>query len=185
MIPQPNEIYKHFKGNLYKIITIATHSETREKMVVYQALYGDYGVYVRPLSMFSSKVDHDKYPEVEQEYRFERVDEILGNISTSLVTESDIEDEKNMESVVEDVNGVAENAQLGAVDPLILEFLDAETYQEKSNILTALHHRINDEIINTLAAALDIVIDDGDLEIRYIQLKNCVATKGKFECNRI
>ena len=69
-----NRIYKHFKGNEYKVLCIATHTETNEIMVVYQALYGNGLYYVRPMSMFNSEVDKVKYPNVTQKYRFELVD---------------------------------------------------------------------------------------------------------------
>lgn len=70
-------IYKHFKGDYYIVEDIAIHSETKEKYVVYRALYGDNTLYIRPYEMFLSKVDKQKYPDVKQEYRFE-----LQNIET-------------------------------------------------------------------------------------------------------
>jgi len=69
-MPRKGEIYKHFKGNIYEVLAIAKHTETSELMVVYQEVEGN-AVYVRPLVMFAGKVDKEKYPEVEQVYRFE------------------------------------------------------------------------------------------------------------------
>ena len=67
-------IYKHFKGDYYLVEDVVYHSETKEKMVLYKALYGQGLRYVRPYEMFLSKVDKVKYPNVNQEYRFQLQD---------------------------------------------------------------------------------------------------------------
>ncbi len=66
-----NGVYKHFKGDLYIVLDIAKNTETKEDCVVYRALYGENILWVRPLDMFLSEVDHEKYPDVKQKYRFE------------------------------------------------------------------------------------------------------------------
>ena len=79
---QLKKVYRHFNGNLYLAEDIATHSETGEKFVVYRALYGSQDLYIRPYDMFISEVDHEKYPNVKQKYRFE-----LANIESVVKNE--------------------------------------------------------------------------------------------------
>ena len=71
---QPKRVYRHFKGDCYLVEDVAHDSETGAPVVVYRKLYGDGGLWVRPLSMFLSKVDQEKYPDAQQEYRFELQD---------------------------------------------------------------------------------------------------------------
>lgn len=73
--PLQGEIYKHFKGNNYQVVCVAIHSESKEPMVVYKALYDEKQIYCRPLDMFISEVDKNKYPDVEQLHRFQLINE--------------------------------------------------------------------------------------------------------------
>ena len=53
--------YRHFKGREYRLLAVATHSESQEPMVVYQALYGDQGLWVRPAAMWNEQIDREGY----------------------------------------------------------------------------------------------------------------------------
>ena len=189
--PMPQQIYRHFKGNLYRIVTLARHSETGEELVIYQALYGDYQVYARPLAMFMEKVDRTKYPDAGQEYRFELQQELIQMPSAQEFhrepepqqePKQELKQEPEQETVGIPIEKEQEELN---IDPLVLEFLDADSYEERLNILAALHHRITDEMINTMAISVDLEIEEGDTEQRYEELKNCLLTFEKFECNRL
>lgn len=210
-IPKPHEIYKHFKGNLYQIVTIAQHSETGEQLVIYQAMYGEFKIYARPLAMFTSEVDKVKYPEVQQRFRFElqgadadrqirETDEVNGEQTTTqavpTATAQDAAIWTAQAAAVQDAATVAAQAtaqpasvetqpEEPELDSLVLEFLNADSYEQKLNILAGLHHRITDEMITTMAIACDIEVNDGETEERYEELKNCLLTMEKFECNRL
>lgn len=157
--PKPGELYRHFKNKLYQIVTVATHSETGEKLVIYQALYDDFGIYARPLDMFVSEVDHEKYPDVKQKYRFEKI---------------------TLKDKPEDMPGPdADEGQ--APDPRLLEFLDADTFEEKYNILVSMRDTITDRLIDDIAVVMDVVVPEGPLQKRYDDLKNTIKTRQYYE----
>lgn len=188
-IPRPQQIYRHFKGNLYQIVSLAEHTETGEQLVIYQAMYGDFKIYARPLSMFVEKVDREKYPDATQEYRFEPV-EMTGEKQDEgrKETESTLGEAKStrMESSSSPAESEQrENEEIPNIDPLVLQFLDAGTYEERLDILASLHHRITDDMINTMAMAVDIEVKEGDIEERYAELRKCLLLYDKFECTRL
>ena len=171
----PGDIYKHFKNKLYQIIGVAEHSETKEKVVVYQALYGDFGMYVRPYDMFMSEVDRVKYPDVTQKYRFEKVER---NVSEQVIEPvKEAVAEKNEENTV-----VNENE---GVNPYLLEFFDIKTCADKIDYLVSIKNKIDDRLISDIAASLDITIEEGDLSMRYATLLSCLRTRARFECGRL
>lgn len=192
--PIPQEIYRHFKGNLYQIRCLARHSETGEMMVVYQAMYGSFEIYVRPLSMFMEEVDSVKYPDVRQKYRFALLDgqdSVQESESIELMKAEPTDraqDQQNLQKQMEpkiEVKSVDESEEELNIDPLVLAFLDADSYEQRLLILDSLHNRITDDMINTMAVSEDLEIKEGDLEDRYQELRNCLRTFEKFECNRL
>lgn len=177
-IPKAGEIYRHFKNRLYQIIGVAAHSETGEKLVIYQALYGSFGLYARPLDMFMSEVDHEKYPDANQKYRFELVDKekIASEEFASGQIPEKAEDETHIASETKDSSFSDSN------ESPLLRFLDADDYKEKSRILNEIDNKdLSDGLIDNMAASIDVVIPEGDLDLRLDQLKYAVNTKARYE----
>lgn len=185
-VPKNGEIYRHFKNKLYQVIGTAAHSETKEPLVIYQALYGDFGMYARPLAMFVSEVDHEKYPDVKQKYRFTRV-EMDADGTWHCVEEADHtvipEVQPDSQNVVEQPETVSRPDDLDGEqpDPKLMEYLDAETFDEKYNVLVSMRDCITDKLVDDIAVVMDVVIPEGNLMNRYDALKMALRTKQKYE----
>lgn len=192
--PKPGELYRHFKNKLYQIITVAQHSETGEKLVIYQALYGDFKTYARPLDMFVSEVDHQKYPDADQVYRFEKVVPEQ-KAESEQKEESEHKTESEQKAVTQQKDGCGNtdsysgsqaisqenNDNAEQVNPGLLEFLDAETFDEKYNVLVSMRDNIDDKLIDDIAVVMDVVIPEGKLMDRYDDLKNTIRTRQRYE----
>ncbi len=194
MRPKPNEIYRHFKGNLYKIMTIAKNSETMEEMVVYQALYGNYDIYVRPLDMFMSDVDMEKYPDAAQKKRFQLVSEAFGATGSGSASSTASGSADALASAT--ASGLARNDSTDTVQacesahpllkPEVEAFLDADSVEERRDILISIHSKATQEDITIMSSVMDIEIDSQlDYEERYRQLLHCLDTRSRFETLRL
>lgn len=195
----PGQVYRHFKGKNYQVICVAHHSETGESLVVYQALYGDFGICARPYDMFISEVDKVKYPDVKAKYRFELIGQV-GPLGMSTIEKETISDkpvimkektyeitEVVMDKEDEQKQKVVQREDLEephGVDKSLLEFLNAKTYSAKREILTSVKKGISDKLLNDIAVSLDFVLPEGDLTTKYEAIMSCLNAHARFEVNR-
>lgn len=316
-IPSSGELYRHFTDKLYQVVTVAIYEETGEQLVVYQAMFADFGVYAMPLSQFVGEVDHIRYPQAEQQYLFEKVErkEELGNRKADVQradaagtrqnaptrktdepamfwqalrepqrqsfamreksgqtageplqqdnaacektnrtipesapadhmsaaselssrglrevhhgvsgrtasgeemrprTQSPAESRRGLQHVPADAAGadsyyserrrrqIEEREQRRGMfrrpqkhesateelraNPCLLKFLEADTYEEKFQVLIEIQDDITDRLIDDIAVVLDVVIPEGPLNDRFRQLKSIIITRQKYEINRL
>lgn len=154
--------YRHFKGNLYKVLHIAINTENEEKMVIYQAMYDEELIFARPYESFVSRVDRFKYPNATQEYRFEPAGE---------------EGSSNKE----EFPGKEESG----LDPRVLEFLDAGSFSDKLMLLREMKNIVTDNMLNTMAYSVDLSLNGDTTEERYADLLNCISLRERYEGSRL
>lgn len=195
-IPAAGEFYRHFKGNLYQVMGVAKHSETGEAMVVYQALYDDFGWYVRPMDMFFSPVDKEKYPEAEQKYRFEKIEreallkqdkrrELSVHGDSSGAIRNVGMKELKVEDTVSQWNPQASSEE-SEVREEILRFLDAEGAEEKLKVLREIRNKMDENLLTTMELSLDLLPDEKETMERRIDLiERTLEQKLRFEGGRL
>ncbi len=153
--PKTGELYTHVKGGLYQIVTSAEHADTGETLVIYQALYPPFQTYARPEAQFTSQIDPGSYPKTEQRYLFQ------------------------LTAPTADGNGHV------PAEEKLMAFFDADSMEEKYQILLGMEDDVTDRMINNMAVVLDVVINEGPLEQRYEELKRCIRTFQKYENTRL
>lgn len=214
--PRPQEIYRHFKGNLYQILTIAKDAQTGEEMVVYQALYGDFSVWCRSLPEFMSRVDDNGSPETAGGYRFTHVEpSVRGDLAGAASKEAHepaasaagasresatvraSEMVAKDEGAVQDrpfsrppVSGVMsktieEEAAELHMDPAVVAFLDEDTAAGRLKVLEELRGRATNEMIDIMAMAAGLDIEEGEPWQRFNELRDCLRTIDRFETTRL
>ncbi|MBE5860125.1 MAG: DUF1653 domain-containing protein [Butyrivibrio sp.] len=208
--PAPQELYRHFKGGKYQIITVAKDADTGEDIVVYQALYGNFTVYCRSLKEFMSEVDHVKYPNADQKMRFERFevskaddaalakedapakDQVLSKSALEFDRKFSFENEgAAKEETASEGNAnymqrtIEEEAEEFGMNPLVVKFLDADSSSERLEILNQLRPIITNEMIDVMAMAIDTEVPGDDPDLRCVELKECLITKQRFEVTRL
>lgn len=175
--PRAGEFYRHFKNKLYQVVTIASHSETGEELVIYQALYGDYRVYARPLSMFVSEVDREKYPDAGQKYRFERV-EMSDRDSAAKEGAWGIQAEQRAEAELKE-------EPKEELHPLLLLFIEAEELEEKLGILMQMRGKIGQKELDVIYVVLDMPPASGDVEEQTKAVESCLLMRKRYDGARL
>lgn len=196
-IPKPGEFYRHFKNKMYQIVAVASHSETGEKLVIYQALYGDYGIYARPLDNFLSPVDREKYPQAEQEFRFEKTEPGCGN-------EAEPEQSTREKTLVQSRRncGLAGRGVVSAErdggwgfspiepvpdqpNPLLIEFLDAESTEEQLAVLRRMEGCVGKRELDSVCVYLDISTRYGSLEEQIEGIRRYLKLQMHYDASRL
>lgn len=191
-IPQPGTFYRHFKNKLYQVIAVATHSETGEKMVVYQALYGDYQVYVRPLEMFISPVDREKYPDVAQQYRFEQV--FPGQMTVSQQNEIPsagpnagfwkMGEGRNDQAATVGYDQEQQEETMG--HEWLERFLDADRLEDRLAVLKQMEGHVTQKELDCIFLSLDLQPETGKTKMEQIMdLRRHIQLLRRYDGRRL
>ncbi len=211
--PASGEFYRHFKGNLYQVRTLARDSDTKAWSVVYQEMHPPFQCWVRELQEFMEPVDGEKYPDCSQKYQFEKVEPEALDGSEELNSRGECGGEElnsrgecgGDETILsEERREISKEMFLKAIksgqperylrdamsndqvaEQGFLELLDAETFQEKRQIFMGMRNYLTPLLISNIAVALDIVLEDGNQEEQYESVLHCLEAFEHYEGGRL
>lgn len=196
--PVAGQIYKHFKGNLYKVLAVAVHTESEEKLVVYQSVENPDRVFARPLEMFMSDIDRFRYPLIRAKYRFTLVsepeEETNGEETKEEETKEetlnedtrgeDVKDEETEEQSDDDSAVYKDNGEL-VIDPYVEGVLDEKEFSKKIEFFEMLRGKCTEDMLTTIAISLDIQLQEGSIEDKYSQILRTLKMHEKYETSRL
>ena len=174
-MPVVGGFYRHFKNRLYQVLHLAVDANTEEPLVVYQALYGDFKVYVRPLKEFISEVDHEKYPDVKQKYRFEQVE-----MAESPAGEPAGKTDHDLTAASVDEPGSEQE-----LSPLLLPFVEADSIDRQLELLMAMTGKIGQRELDILYVALDLPQRGGSVEEQIHAIRQYLEMQKRFDGGRL
>ena len=173
--PIAGEVYRHFKGTLYRVVCVAKHTESDERLVIYTKndTEGE-TVYARPVEMFLSEIDKAKYPTSKAKYRFTLVEQ---------------DNKCDFNEVSDSVNGVNDEIDYDNMEanlnPLLEAFLDASSYEAKLDKFYDMRGKVDMKILSDVAMSLDLELTKDNVDDQYVEILNCLRTMEKYECNRL
>ena len=155
--PRKGDLYRHFRGKQYRVLHLAVCAETKEEMVVYEEAEGEHRVYVSSLASFTRPVNRERYPDAQQEYRFE---------------------------LCRDVREMKQERQESEED-MILQFLDLNENEERAEFLQKHRAVLTDRFLTVAAESMEFTENADTLEERYAALLRFLRTKMKYESRRL
>lgn len=188
--PKSGQIYKHFKGSLYQVDTIAVHTETSDKLVVYHSVEKPDRVFARPLDMFMSEVDRFRYPLIKAKYRFTLLVEETEAECDNKDNEGDKTETGNIQAGNENAQDEIKAPELSEeltpiMNPILEKILDEKDYQKKIENFELLRNKCTDEILTTLAISLDIQLEGETIEDKYAQILKTLRMHERYESARL
>ena len=168
-------------------MAIATHSETGEQMVVYQALYGNFGVYVRPLSMFMDEINLEQYPDAVQKERFQRMvfEQKADQFQSREESEGKEPNRREEPFMGEPSESELMETKEDHVNPMLIKFLDSEKLSEKLELLEQMRGKVGQREIDSISLVMDVQVPQGTVEKQLEDLIVSLKMQQRYDASRL